>query len=335
MNWRSNITPLNTNSPFHGFWLWGRALLALLLLGATLNVARAASYVLEGYNKGDSNNWFAGNLQDWQELDYIPCRIRITGGPVASQTFTITFPHITGTTPGFENLYDFVGSSNVVFLSAPVLFSPAAADWSYTFTVAVTNSSTATVNFIARLASGAHRNVGSSLQLRGTPSSIGTLQVHKPAPRPGNPDLVIKKTGPAFAPQGGIFTYTLAYTNRATNPTNIATDVQVSDILPPEITVQTNSLDTNAHFAGNTIFWDLTNVAPQATGQISFQVRVNTNVPVGSVIMNFSQILSARRRRQLHRQYFHLEHDRHRRVRWPDARLRRQQDRPVRLRVEF
>ena len=96
MNWKSNIKPLYTESPFHGFWPWGRALFALLLLGATLNAARAASYVLEGYNKGDSNNWFAGNLQDWQELDYIPCRVRITGGPVVSQTFTITFPHIMG-----------------------------------------------------------------------------------------------------------------------------------------------------------------------------------------------------------------------------------------------
>jgi uncharacterized repeat protein (TIGR01451 family) len=292
MNCKTNNKPLYTPHPFHSLCHCGRALLGLLLLGATLNAGRAATYVLEGYNKGDSNNWFAGNLQDWQELDYIPCRIRIIGGPVASQTFSITFPHLMGTTPGFENLYNFVGSSNVVFLSAPVLFSPADADWSYTFTVAVTNSSAATVNFTARLAAGGHRNVGSSLQLRGNPSSMGTLQVHKPAPRRGDPDLVIKKTGPAFAAQGGIFTYTLAYTNRATNPTNIATDVQISDILPPEITVLTNSLSANAHFAGNTIFWDLASVVPQATGGLTFQVRVNTNVPVGRVIVNFSQILS-------------------------------------------
>ena len=153
-------------------------------------------YVLEGQDKGNPNTWVTANLQNWQELDFIPCRVRITGGPVANQTFTISFPHLTGTTPGFEDLYSFVASSNVVFLSAPTLSSPTNADWSYSFTVQVTNSSTATIQFLARLAAGAHLNPGSSLQLSGSPQSMGNLQIAKPAAGPGTPDLAIKKTGP-------------------------------------------------------------------------------------------------------------------------------------------
>src|SRR2546425_9789374 len=100
----------------------------LLLVAGTASFA--TSITLEGLNKGDTNNWVAGNLQNWQELDYIPCRVRITGGPITRQTFTITFPHIDGTTPGFESLFNFTISSNVVFVSAPTLSAPAVRRWS-------------------------------------------------------------------------------------------------------------------------------------------------------------------------------------------------------------
>ncbi|MBI3849787.1 MAG: HYR domain-containing protein, partial [Verrucomicrobia bacterium] len=265
--------------------------LALLALLFVSGASRGSTLVLEGQNKGNASSWFAGNLQNWLELDYIPCRVRITGGPVNSQMLTISFPHITGTTPGFQNLYNFTASPNVVFVTPPKLTAPLVGDWSYSFTVSVTDNKTATIQFLARLAAGAHLNTGSSLMLRGDPESMGNLQIHKPGPGPGQPDLAIVKTGPATAPQGGTITYSLAYTNQAA--TNSAVGTQISDILPPEITVDANSLSANALLIGNTIFWDLTNVLAHASGQVTFQAVININTPVGRVVTNYSQILSS------------------------------------------
>src|SRR5207249_3891391 len=163
MNLGTNPKLMNERNCFPWLWPLVRALLLLVLLGVTRPAARAVSYSLEGQNKGDTNNWYSSNLQDWQELDFIPCRVRIDNGPVTSQTFTISFPHLTGTLPGFLDFFDcetgargvFKASSNVVFLSPPVLFSPVGADWYYTFTVRVTNSSTATIQFCPRMAAGA------------------------------------------------------------------------------------------------------------------------------------------------------------------------------------
>src|SRR5439155_17163281 len=98
----------------------------------------------------------------------------------------------------------------------------------------------ATIQFFARMAAGAHLNTGSSLQLNGAPQSMGNLQIHKPDAGPGAPDLAIKKTGPVSVPLGGTMTYTLSYTNKDT--TNTAVGAQISDILPPDITVLTNTL---------------------------------------------------------------------------------------------
>ena len=140
----TNFDPGNAN--------WRSALLALVVLLLTGVASYAGPFSLEGQNKGDTNTWIwsPGNLQNWQELDYIPCRVRISGGPVNNQTFTITFPHITGTTPGFENFYSFTNSANVVFVSGPTLFAPTTGDWSYTFTINVTNSDVASVGFALR-----------------------------------------------------------------------------------------------------------------------------------------------------------------------------------------
>ena len=52
---------------------------SVLLLGVvgwlSAQSLQAGSIILEGQNKGDTNNWYAGNLQNWLELDYIPCRV--------------------------------------------------------------------------------------------------------------------------------------------------------------------------------------------------------------------------------------------------------------------
>ncbi|HXU79623.1 MAG TPA: hypothetical protein VN794_23785, partial [Methylomirabilota bacterium] len=247
---------------------------------------------LEGLNKGDPINWSGGNLQNWQELDYIPCRVRYNNSP-GSQTVRVDFEHRNGGFPGIQDLFNFTTSSNVVFVSPPVLFAPPTADtWSYSFTINILDSQPADVLFFARLAAGAHLNVGSSLALSGKPSAMGSLQIHKPAPGPGTPDLMVLKSGPAIAKPGDIITYVLSYTNKTTG-FNPATGVQLSDILPAEVSLLTNSLSTNAMCVGNIIYWDLPNLPVGAGGQISFQVQINTNVAFGAYFTNFSQILSA------------------------------------------
>jgi len=261
---------------------------ALIFTGASANAA--VNYQLQGQSRG-STNWLNGNLQNWRELDYVPCRVYITGGPVANRIIRLTFPHLTGTVPGFENLVNFRTTSNAVITVAPILSAPMGSDWSYTFTVTVLDANPAAIYFESRLAAGAHLNVGSSLALSGNPSSMGNLQIHKPAAGPGAPDLVIQKTGPATAQPGQIITYSMFYTNIAT--ATPATGVQISDILPPEVTVVPSSLGTNGNVVGNTIFWDLGKILPGQKGQVNFQVQIANSVANGQVIQNYAQILSA------------------------------------------
>src|SRR5215471_3030166 len=189
--------------------------LAFVLSLTARNDASAASFSLQGQSKG-TTNWITGNLQNWQELDYIQCRVLMTSGGFSNQTITITFPHLTGTTPGFENLYNFTTSPNVTITSGPTLSAPAGADWSQTFTVNYTDNGPGYVQFQARLAAGSHLNVGSSLAIGGSPQQMGQLQIHKPAPGAGAPDLAIVKTGTPVVSPGGLITYTLSYTNKAT-----------------------------------------------------------------------------------------------------------------------
>src|SRR6266404_2736461 len=244
---------------------------------------------LQGQNKGNTNTWTSVNLQGWVELDYIPFRVFFSSGSAGSQTITVDFPHLSGTTPGFEDLTSFTAfTPNIVFTAGPTLITNPSGVWSYIFTVSVTDNNPAEVRFFARLAAGAHINPGSSLQLR---STAGNIQIHKPGVGPGAPDLAITKIGASTIAPGGIITYTLSYTNKAT--TNNAMGTQISDILPPEIVVDTNSLASNAHLVGNTIFWDLTNVLSHTSGQVSFQAQVDPATPAGDVITNFSQILSS------------------------------------------
>src|SRR5215207_6085438 len=105
----------------------------------TLSVAAAhGSMSLEGQNKGDTNTWSAGNLQNWQELDYIPCRVHVVNAQGSNQSITINFEHVNGAVPGIQNLFTFTSSSNVIFSAPPVLFAPPTQDtWSYTFSITV------------------------------------------------------------------------------------------------------------------------------------------------------------------------------------------------------
>src|SRR5689334_7400435 len=138
-------------------------LASLLLLGVTGQIF-GSSMDLQGQNKGDSNTWSAVNLQCWLELDYIPFRVYFGNGSAGTYTVNLDFPHLIGTTPGFEDLTSFnCYTTNVVFTSAPRLVMDPSGTWTYVFTVRVLDNNPAQVRFFARLAAGAHLNPGSSL----------------------------------------------------------------------------------------------------------------------------------------------------------------------------
>src|SRR5258707_72155 len=217
---------------------------SLFLAGLCLLAGHGAAFAtsqLQGQNKGDTNTWSGVNLQNWQELDYIPFRVYVDKSP-GILAITINFLHLSGTTPGFQDLTGFtLFTPNVVFISTPGLTTDPSGVWNYQFTITVTDNTPAEVRFLARLAAGAHINGGSSLHLT---SNVGDVQIHKPAPCPDHADLAIQKMGPASVQAGGIITYTLSYTNQADAHT--AFGAQITDILPSCNTLNTNSLTSHA-----------------------------------------------------------------------------------------
>jgi hypothetical protein len=107
----------------------------------------------------------------------------------------------------------------------------------------------------------------------------------------GAPDLAVSQSGPATAPGGGTVTYTMSYTNQAL--TYPAMGTQLSQILSPELLVNPASLGPNAHLVGNTIFWDLGDLPPKASGQFAFEATVNPAASIGLVLTNVAQVYSA------------------------------------------
>src|SRR6266568_6720802 len=105
----------------------------LLLAWLCLLVGQAAvlaSGQLQGQDKGNTNTWTSVNLQNWQELDYIPCRVYMSSKSDGITSITIYFPHLIGTIPGFQDLTGFtLFTSNVVFISAPVLATDPSGTW--------------------------------------------------------------------------------------------------------------------------------------------------------------------------------------------------------------
>src|SRR5262245_1694021 len=131
-------------------WHAGAVLAAWLGLLSS-QTAMGASISLEGQYKGDTN-WYAGNLQNWLELDYIPCRVHFAANSQGNnQAITVSFEHINGGVPGILDLFYFTTSSNVVFTAGPTLSAPPTANiWSYNFTVNVLNNQPGNVWFSAR-----------------------------------------------------------------------------------------------------------------------------------------------------------------------------------------
>src|SRR5437588_3860713 len=101
-----------------------------LLGGQSAALVASTSFLLEGQSHG-TTNWTSTTLLNWRELDYVPCRVLVTGSAVNNDTITITFPHVTSTSSGFQDVVNFTTSGNVTIVSGPTLSDPPGADSSY------------------------------------------------------------------------------------------------------------------------------------------------------------------------------------------------------------
>jgi hypothetical protein len=269
-----------------GVTAWLFALIALLLLGATSQAA--IKYSLDGQNNPTNGVWTSGNLSGWGELDFVPCRVDMTGGPATNLVITINFPRFVGTVGGIQDLYYWSGTTNVVFVSQPTLTVSTGTTWTYSMTVTITNSAQADIYFYARLAAGSHAVGGSSLALGGTPSSMGNLQIAKPNAGNGQPDLGVIKTGPTLANAASFVSYSLSYTN-STN--NAAVGVQLSDTLPTGCSFVSCSVPCSTN--GNIVVADLGIVNKGAVGVVAFEIFVPGTVANGTKITNSVSIATS------------------------------------------
>lgn len=261
-----------------------------IFICATASAKAAFNARLQGQSRG-STTWLDGNLKGWRDLDSVPCRVYLTGGPANNKVIVVEFDHAQGRNPAIKNLCHFTPSANVVITSAPVLSSPVNSPrWTYTFTIKLLDNKPGWVLFNAKIADGAHLNGGSSVGMRGSPS-LGSLQIHKIAPAAPAPvvDLALAKLGPAQAAPGEIITYTLQYSNKMTSTTQ-ASVVQVTDVLPPQVTPEDIG---GGQLVGNSVLWDIGNLNAGAAGTLSYTVRVSSTAAFGEAFTNAASISSS------------------------------------------
>src|SRR5439155_1056679 len=158
----------------------------------------------------------------------------------------------------------------------------------YSFTYDLNESNDGVISLWARLSPGAHLFTGSDLQLKAC-CGYGVIQLQKPSALPGSPDLSVTKTGPPLANAGDVITYTLNYKNRASS--TVATGVGLSDTLPAMVTFV--SCSSACSVVGNTISWDLGDLARGASGSVTYQVRVVDAAQAGQTFRNSALIVSA------------------------------------------
>lgn len=156
----------------------------LLMVLVTQATAGGTSFELQGQSKG-SCSWISGNLRGWHDQDFIPCRVLITGRAIQHKTISLNFPRLNGKEPDFQSLLNFRASSNVSITSEPVLSSPTGAVVTCKFTINYTGRGAGYIEFLARLAEGAHLSSSDSLMLSGEPVSMGKLRISQPASNNG------------------------------------------------------------------------------------------------------------------------------------------------------
>ena len=191
-----HIYPTFVSRNFHAN-LGTRIVFATILAIVTSIPVKTFAFNLEGQNAPRANsgtNWSGGPLRGWNELEFIPCRVVLQPGN--NQLVTINFDHTKNSSivkRGIQDLFYFSSTANVQMTTPVVTGVTSTEDWYYTFTANVTNNQTGYVYFYARMCAGAHLFGGSSLALFNPP-----LQIMKPGPVSGNPDLIVIKTGPDY-----------------------------------------------------------------------------------------------------------------------------------------
>ena len=259
---------------------------ALPLLVAT-SAEAAFNAVLQGRSAG-SPTWVNNNLRGWRELDQVPARVYMTGGPVSNRSLRIEIDHLTGGLPGIDSLSMFTPSANVVITSGPTLaVSQNGETWSYAFTFNLLNGNPGYIEFRARLASGALANPGSSLHLYGAPA-LGVLQFHRISAALST-DLVLGKTGPAVARPGEVITYTLSYSNKLSS-SGPAGNVELTDVVPAVLSYVANSASSAPSISGNTLKWNLGILDRGSSGTITFRAMVSSAVTNNQLFENVAGI---------------------------------------------
>jgi uncharacterized repeat protein (TIGR01451 family) len=83
---------------------------------------------------------------------------------------------------------------------------------------------------------------------------------------------LLKSATPTTAKSGDIVTFTIQYQNTSTVN---ATNVVVTDVVPTGSTLVAGSITGGGTLSGNTITWNLGTVTGGASGNVSFQSKVN------------------------------------------------------------
>ena len=242
--------------------------------------------------------WQTSNLSGWGELQTAPIRLLFGANQSTNtvSTFDIAIDRAAGGTQGLESL-QFVSKTSNVTMSA-ITFSSStngagATTWTYSFTVDMTDNNAGEIRFSTRLLAGAHNFTGASLQIKGA----GTLSFIKPTAAPGAPNLVLTKTALTAVAPGQTMTYTLSYQNTASGSgtTNQATGVQITDVLPAEVTYVPNSCTGCTYDSlSRTLSWEFGSIpAGSALATKTYQVTVGSTLTNNTQFTNDAKILSA------------------------------------------
>lgn len=100
------------------------------------------------------------------------------------------------------------------------------------------------------------------------------------------PSLTVEKVGPSLSYPGSLVRYTIKVTNVG-NET--AYDVTVRDLIDLNLVEYVSSTPAGV-VAGNAVTWSLEALNPKAMVSIELVVRVRSNVPNGTVVLNHAEI---------------------------------------------
>jgi uncharacterized repeat protein (TIGR01451 family) len=180
-----------------------------------------------------------------------------------------------------------IGGTVTVLASTPVITSSLTATGviGSTFSYQITASNSPTSFNATPLPAGLSVNTVTGL-ISGTPTTAGVTNVKISATNAagtGSKTLVLtinpapnitltKTTSASTGKSGDTVTFTIKYQNTTTG---IASNVTITDVIPTGTTFVAGSITGGGTLSGNTITWALGTIAGGASGQVSFQVKVN------------------------------------------------------------